>query len=376
MASPGHHFMKDYCKHVLFVGPDYHLRGGMASVLEVYSRQIPAFRFLPTYRYKNPLPRTLFFALALLKMTGMLLFNPRIKIVHIHTACRGSFIRKSVVLHLARLLGRKTILHMHGGEFKVYYRESGRLKPYILYTLNAADELAVLSEEWKNYFDSLTSRQKSMVIHNPVDMPASVDPLHPGIPVELLYMNHITTKKGFFDILQVLINQRDQLKGKIKLTIAGSGAESPRMMQLIEQHELHDLVDCKGWVGGAEKETLLRNCHAFILTSYFEGLPMSILEAMAMGKPVISTRVGGIPTIVKPGINGWLINPGDVNTLAGILQEIIAAPAVLSQYGQQSLHMVKDYSAVKVVEKLNSLYEYVMKGATVSDQRSLYEKVN
>lgn len=367
--------MKDNCKHVLFVGPDFHLRGGMASVLEVYSRQIPGFRFLPTYRYKSALPRTLFFGAALLKMAGMLLFNPKIKIVHIHTACRGSFIRKSVVLHLARLLGRKTILHMHGGEFKVYYRESGRLKPYILATLNAADELAVLSEEWKNYYDSLTSRQKSMVVYNPVDMPASVEAVHPEVPVELLYMNHITTKKGIFDIIQTLINHRDQLKGRIKLTIAGSGAETPRLMQLIETHQLQPLVDCKGWVTGADKEALLRKCHAFILTSYFEGLPMSILEAMAMGKPVIATRVGGIPTIVKPGINGWLINPGDADALAAILREIIMDPAVLAQYGRQSRNMVADYSATRVVEKLNKLYECVLKGAAVQNRSSLYEEV-
>jgi glycosyltransferase involved in cell wall biosynthesis len=102
---------------------------------------------------------------------------------------------------------------------------------------------------------------------------------------------------------------------------------------------------------------------------------MSILEAMAMGKPVIATRVGGIPTIVKPGINGWLVNPGDVNALAGILQEIIQYPALLSQYGNQSLSMVKDYSATHVVERLNTLYENLLKGASVSKRITLYEEI-
>ncbi len=366
--------MKDYSKHVLFVGPHYRLRGGMASVLEVYAQFIPGFRFQATYKYKEPLRRILFFMAAMLRMSVLFIFSRQIKIVHIHAACRGSFIRKSLVLHLARLLGKKTILHLHGGEFKLYYRESGRLKPYILYTLNAADELVVLSEEWKNYFDSLTSRQKSVVVYNPVIMPDQVAPNRPGMPVEVLYLNHLTTKKGIFDIIEALAERQGSLRGKIRLTLAGSGSEEAALLERIRQAGIEDMIVCKGWVTGDAKHELLRNCQLFILTSYYEGLPMSILEAMAAGKPVIATRVGGIPTIVKPGINGWLLEPGDQKAIADTFEEVIRHPELLQQYGSQSQCMAQEYSAARVVEKLNLLYEGMLKGTALNRKAALCEK--
>jgi glycosyltransferase involved in cell wall biosynthesis len=348
--------MKDYCKHVLFVGPHYRLRGGMASVLEVYSRTIQNFNFLSTYYKKNPLLSMLYFAKAMASLLYIFISNRQIKIVHIHAACRGSFIRKSIVLLASKLFGKKTILHIHGGEFKAYYANAGILKPYIAYILNAATELAVLSEEWKIYFDGVTQIPKSVVVNNPVFMPDAVPANKVSSPVNLLYLNHVTSKKGLFDIVDVLIKNKEALQGVFKLNIAGAGAELDKLQQLITNHQLQQLVEYKGWVSGSQKDELIRNCNAFILTSYYEGLPMSILESMAWGKPIISSNVGGIPTIVKPGINGWLLKAGDTQALEAILMEIKNDNTVLEKYSTGSLAIVQDYSPEKVVEKLNEIY--------------------
>src|SRR5436190_119791 len=86
-----------------------------------------------------------------------------------------------------------------------------------------------------------------------------------------------------------------------------------------------------------KEKNLLKENHVFILTSHFEGLPMSILESMAMGKAIIASNVGGIPRIVKPNENGWLTHPGDLDELAVVFKEIIANPGILENYGNKSL---------------------------------------
>lgn len=348
--------MRDYCQNVLFVGPHPSLRGGMASVLEVYSKNISDFNFLPTYYKTKALQRELYFIKAIARLIFILATKKQIKIVHIHVACRGSFIRKSIVVLLSKLFGRKVILHLHGGEFKVYLKESGILKPYILYILNTADELAVLSEEWKTYFDSITKRQKSTVVNNPVMMPAMVKANELDIPIRILYMNHVTLKKGIFDIVETFKKNKAAFTGVFKLNIAGAGSDVDKLNELIAENNLQDLVEYKGWVSGKEKEEMVSGCNIFILTSYFEGLPMSILESMALGKAIISTDVGGIPTIVKPGVNGWLVKPGDNDALTGVMLAIKNDPSVLEQYGKASLTIVQDYAPKNVIRKLNEMY--------------------
>jgi glycosyltransferase involved in cell wall biosynthesis len=137
--------------------------------------------------------------------------------------------------------------------------------------------------------------------------------------------------------------------------VAGAG-ELERMQKIIKDNQLEDLIEYKGWVSGKEKEDLLKENHVFILTSHFEGLPMSILESMAMGKAIIASNVGGIPRIVKPNENGWLTHPGDLDELAVVFKEIIANPGILENYGNKSLQIVQDYSPEKVNNKLNSIY--------------------
>ncbi len=74
-------------------------------------------------------------------------------------------------------------------------------------------------------------------------------------------------------------------------------------MNYIQTHALQDMVQYKGWIKSEEKQSLLSVCDVYILPSYFEGLPMSILEAMMHGKSIVSTCVG-VPEVVIPNYNG------------------------------------------------------------------------
>jgi glycosyltransferase involved in cell wall biosynthesis len=95
----------------------------------------------------------------------------------------------------------------------------------------------------------------------------------------------------------------------------------------------------------------------FILPSHIEALPMSILEAMSYGKPIVSTRVGGIPSLVKEDYNGWLYDPNDIKHLDKIIDEIFADKGRIKVYGHNSRTEALKYDIQTVAKKLNSIYD-------------------
>jgi len=95
----------------------------------------------------------------------------------------------------------------------------------------------------------------------------------------------------------------------------------------------------------------------FLLPSYFEGLPYTILEAMAHGLPVIATNVGAIPEVIEEGINGFLINPGDIDDLTKKIKTLITNKALIEEIGKNNRRKIADkYSMDKQVENYKNLY--------------------
>jgi glycosyltransferase involved in cell wall biosynthesis len=98
----------------------------------------------------------------------------------------------------------------------------------------------------------------------------------------------------------------------------------------------------------------------FILPSHIEALPMSILEAMSYAKPIISTKVGGIPSLVKEAYNGWLYDPSQIHQLDQVFDEIFADKTKLQAYGNNSRAEALQYDIQTVAAKMNSIYTDVL----------------
>jgi glycosyltransferase involved in cell wall biosynthesis len=346
--------------NVLYIGPDYrNHRGGIGAVLEVYSKNITPFKFIPTYVTKSFITQFATYVAAIFKLIWVCITDRQVKILHIHHASRGSFMRKSVMFWLGKMFGKKIILHIHGGGFHNYYKRSRLMKPLIRWTLEHANAVVCLSEMWKNYYSS-TFRLKHLAIINNVIEKANItgDHHHNG-SLRMLFLGHVTEKKGVFDLLEVLASNRDDYKNKVQVTIGGIG-DVERLEKTISDNQFNGDVKFAGWVNGGKKAELLNSCDVYVLPSYFEGLPISILEAMSYGKPVISTNVGGIPEIVKPGFNGWLFQPGDHAALSSIIKEAMDNKELLKQYGNNSLSISKKYTPESVFQSLNDLYHHVL----------------
>lgn len=354
--------MNSLFKNVLFIGPDYvGSRGGMGAVLAVYASSIESFNFLCSYPEKSGFGNLVYFLSATFKYTWRLLTDKEIKVVHLHSAARGSFYRKSFLGLIGKTFHKKVILHFHSGSFRDYYAASNPLlRAYIRYVVRKCDQIICISDRAHSFFNEISPSDNVIALDNPVKIEEHPKNGSVQLPVRLLFLGRLNLNKGAFDLLELVRNEQDFLRGKLVLEMAGDG-EVERFVALVERYGITDLIRYKGWVAGNEKLKLIKECNAIILPSYYEELPMTILEAMACGKAIIATDVGGVPKVVKTHVNGWLFKPGDMNELLCILKEIIDDPVRLSKYGINSFEMIDKYSIDAILGQLNSIYYNLLK---------------
>jgi colanic acid/amylovoran biosynthesis glycosyltransferase len=127
------------------------------------------------------------------------------------------------------------------------------------------------------------------------------------------------------------------------LTFAGDGELRPDLQALIDQHELQNHIRITGWLSSEQVRTELLSARALVLPSFAEGLPVVIMEAMALRRPIISTFVAGIPELIKQGQHGWLVPAGDVEALADAMQQCLAtSPEAMEQMGETGYEVVRE----------------------------------
>jgi glycosyltransferase involved in cell wall biosynthesis len=126
-----------------------------------------------------------------------------------------------------------------------------------------------------------------------------------------------------------------------ELVLAGDGEMREQIEALITRHGLQQQVRITGWISSAQVREEILAARALVLPSFAEGLPVVIMEAMALRRPVLTTYVAGIPELVRPGENGWLFPAGAVDELAQAMAECLAQPAeVLQRMGEAAYQRV------------------------------------
>ncbi|MEO0949041.1 MAG: glycosyltransferase family 4 protein [Cyanobacteria bacterium J06641_5] len=168
------------------------------------------------------------------------------------------------------------------------------------------------------------------------------EPFHP-IPAEprLVCVGRLSEQKGHFALLaavkEIAARGRD-----FKLVLVGDGELRGAIEAEIAANSLQDKIEITGWASNAEVRQYIVAARALVLPSFAEGLPVVIMEALALARPVISTYVAGIPELVLPGTNGWLVPASDVETLVAAIERLLAAsPEDLTTMGKAGLARVK-----------------------------------
>jgi glycosyltransferase involved in cell wall biosynthesis len=343
------------------LGPDLQVRGGVAAVESALIGALPPeiqVTQLATMVEGTKWRKLVTFAEAIVRTIGQLRKRP--DVVHIHFASRASSVRKMLLARLALAQGARVIMHAHGGGYRDYWASlSPASRSAVVRTLARAHCLIVLGENWREFFASLgVPRERIVVLPNPVALPAVLPKRLGRSFVRLVYLGLFARPKGVFDLIDALTRMRPECLGRTRLVLAGNG-DTAQVRDLVERRGLARFIEVRDWLSPTERDRLLASADAFVLPSYAEGLPMSLLESMAWGLPVISTAVGSIPEHVHDGMQGLLVTPGDVSELANAIERIVTDDALRRRMGEMARVAVEPLSIELYARKVAAIYRLV-----------------
>ncbi len=282
------------------------------------------------------------------------------QIVHIHFSKRGSTLRKTLLAWMVLRAGRPLVLHAHSGSFDQFFSRLPRLARRLLKRIfGRADCVIVLSRHWRDFYARQVGLdlRRIVVLHNPVALPRSVPARAGRQSVQLVYLGRIAEHKGAFDLLRAYGALPASLRLHTRIVFAGDG----KVEQLREQaREWGDAIEIHTWIDSHARDILLAQSDVFVLPSYYEGVPMAMLEAMAYGLPVVTTRVGGIPDIVQDQREGLLIAPGEPEQLQDALRQVIEDEGWRLALGRQARLCAQRFDADRYARDLLHIYRQVL----------------
>ena len=344
-----------------------HQPGGILEVVEGYRRDglIDRWGFQSLWTHdQGTLISRLWMAFSKGLKLLILLLQQRVSFLHVHLAMRGSFWRKSVLMEMAGWFGVPSILHLHGSEFQVFYESLG---PYrqrcIQRTLARAEGVIVLSEALRHWLGSIAPKAKVVVIPNYVPLKEIPLKQHRSKAFTVLFLGALIERKGISDLLHAF-KSLQKVSPEARLLLAGTG-DDQRLQALVEMLGLRGSVEFLGWVDDERKSLLLAEADCLVLPSYHEGMPMAILEAMAAGLPVITTRVGGIPEVITHGVDGLLIAPGDRKALLLELLRLQRDPDLRILIGRAARALIRQhFTKTQILPMIERLYLEVLQKST------------
>lgn len=187
------------------------------------------------------------------------------------------------------------------------------------------------------------------------NVPVQAMPTKPS----LVCVGRLCEQKG----QMLLVEAANQLRNEgvdFQLVLAGDGEMRPDIETLINKYALCSHIKITGWISSESVRRYILDAQALVLPSFGEGLPVVIMEAMSLRRPVISTYIAGIPELVKPGENGWLCVAGDIDDLTRAMREALTTPpASLKKMGDAAHALVIqrhniDTEAAKLSELMKS----------------------
>jgi len=200
--------------------------------------------------------------------------------------------------------------------------------------------------------------QKIHVVHCGVDeLFLGGKPTPIGAEPRLVCVGRLCEQKG--QLLLVEAAARLAREGTpFELILAGDGELRAPIEAAIARHGLEGRVRITGWISNERVREEILAARALVLPSFAEGLPVVLMEALALGRPVISTYVAGIPELVEPEASGWLVPAGDVEALSAAMRAVLeAGPAELEAFGRHGAERVRaNHDARLEARKLSELF--------------------
>lgn len=264
--------------------------------------------------------------------------------------------RESVINFWCNLMGVPVVLHVHGGQFMSEGTKNVFFRKLSITLFQKSRSVIVLSDIERNLLKENFNYSDTIVLPNSVDVSIygskSIREMQ-AIP-RLLYLGRIEENKGVNELIVALNRLKCDLD--FNFVLCGTGTLLQHCVGECNKI-LGSNFEYKGVVSGDEKNAIIRDADLFILPSYFEGLPMALLETMAAGVVPIVTNVGSMRAIIKHGVNGLHVEKQNSNDLYEKLKYILSNPNQYQKMSNNAQNTIKaGYDIEKYIMKLNEIY--------------------
>ena len=272
-----------------------------------------------------------YFAFALVRLCVDAAFG-RVDLLHLHLSVRGSTYRKLVMAAVARRFRIPYILHLHGATFHEYWPGAGdRLRRAIDHLFAESEAVIVLGSFWRDVVLARLPQlgHKISVLANATPRSTAPAQAHSD-KVRIVFLGELGPRKGsrlLVDALARLVDNFDW-----NATLAGNG-EVEATRSLVSARGLAERIAVPGWLNAEEASALLSDADIFVLPSFAENLPMSVLEACGAGAAIVATPVGAVSDVIENQRNGLIVPVGDVQALSEAIRCLVENAGLRRKFG-------------------------------------------
>lgn len=328
------------------------LRSLLASPLAQRYR----IRMIVTYALVSAPRRALLFGRGLAEL-ALWCLGPGTRIVHIQGAVRGSLYRKSACVFLARLLRRPVLLQIHAGPGDIedfVARLGPRRRRLFAAAMRRSTRTVAVSSESALAVERCFGVDHVGVLQNPVPAVAGggVDVGAAGA-AEVLYLGGFADPAKGGEVLVAALATVAARRPDDRFALHGPGQPPADLVALCERLPN---VEWGGWLDEEAKTRAFGSAAVFVLPSISEGLPVALMEAMAWGRAIVATEMGGVLDLVGDREDALLVAPGDAEGLAAALLELLEDPELRRRLGAAAERRSADFSEAEIWGRLDGIY--------------------
>jgi len=279
-----------------------------------------------------------------------------------------SYFRDSIFTLISKKLNYKTVVYWHGWRSDFEHKYARKLRAYFRLTFGQADAMICLAKEFSNtlkdyYFKKPIFLETTVVaddILNHFNIIPAIDSTRSKKDQKIiLFLSRVEQEKGIYETLDSFQKLQSTVPNTV-LHIAGIGDALERVKNSVAEKKIHG-VEFLGWVEGHDKIKAFAEADIYVLPSYSEGMSIAILEAMAMGLPIITTDIGSIKDYFEEGKMGYKVRTHDTDDLKEKLEHLLRNDELRAEMSNFNMTYASNhFSSEKVCRRLESIYEYVI----------------
>ena len=282
----------------------------------------------------------------------------KIGLIHFNLALsKASIIRDAPLILYAKMINKKMVIHLHGGDFLTKEKIPGWVRVILKRIFSGKTQIIVLGNVEGELVKKKYNASQVKILPNCVDLIESAlykRNFEENKNIRLLFLGRITAEKGLDFIVDALQNLKENVS--FKFIMAGTG---PAEKMYVEKFTkiLGGSFEFKGIVFGEEKSNLYKTCNIFLLPSLFEGLPMSLLESMSFGVVPIVTPVGSMKDVVSNNQNGIIVKDNPATEITNAVSLLAANRVLLQKLSENAAgYIKKHYNPENYITELNRIY--------------------